>query len=83
MNLRTVLAALVATAVASPHYPRQDGGSPSQPDRLEEQYNISIQGVLDNIGGSGSKAPGADDGVIIASPSTEEPNCTCNQNEMK
>ncbi|PVH94434.1 carbohydrate-binding module family 20 protein [Periconia macrospinosa] len=76
MKLQAALVALVATAaVASPRYHSRDSQIPQpQLARLEQQYSVSIQGVLDNIGGSGSKAPGAADGVIIASPSTQEPN---------
>jgi glucoamylase len=46
-------------------------------DRLEgaiaKQYRIAFQSVLDNIGPHGKKAPGASAGVIIASPSTNDP----------
>ena len=35
---------------------------------------IALQGVLNNIGASGSKAPGASSGIVIASPSTANPN---------
>jgi len=36
---------------------------------------IAIQGVLNNIGPDGSKAPGAGPGYIIASPSRDDPPC--------
>ncbi|KAI0193802.1 carbohydrate-binding module family 20 protein [Astrocystis sublimbata] len=42
---------------------------------VEKQRAISLQGVLNNIGPEGSRAPGAGAGVIIASPSKENPNC--------
>lgn len=42
---------------------------------VEKQRAISLQGVLNNIGPDGSKASGAGAGVIIASPSTDNPNC--------
>ena len=38
------------------------------------QSPISKQGILDNIGPSGLKAHGAKSGVVIASPSTSNPN---------
>ncbi|KAI0144327.1 carbohydrate-binding module family 20 protein [Xylariaceae sp. FL1272] len=41
---------------------------------VTKQRAISLQGVLNNIGPDGSKASGASSGVIIASPSTEDPN---------
>ncbi|KAF1954058.1 putative glycosyl hydrolase, family 15 [Byssothecium circinans] len=75
--LLRILVAVLATALfhgatAGPIRSRQY--TQPQPQSIEAQYDISIQGVLDNIGGSGSEAPGADNGVIIASPSTQEPN---------
>lgn len=42
---------------------------------VEKQRSISLQGVLKNTGPNGSRAPGAGAGVIIASPSTVNPNC--------
>ncbi|KAI0441179.1 carbohydrate-binding module family 20 protein [Xylaria telfairii] len=41
---------------------------------VEKQRSISLQGVLKNTGPNGSRAPGAGAGVIIASPSTVNPN---------
>jgi glucoamylase len=35
-----------------------------------------LRAVLDNIGPQGSEAKGVSAGIIIASPSTENPNCT-------
>ncbi|KAF2646823.1 glucoamylase [Massarina eburnea CBS 473.64] len=75
MLLQTILTALAATplhgVVAKPLHPRQI--AQPGPSNIETEYNISIQGVLDNIGG-GSKASGVYTGVILASPSTQEPN---------
>lgn len=42
---------------------------------VQKERAISLQGVLNNIGPHGSRAPGAGAGVIIASPSTVNPNC--------
>jgi hypothetical protein len=36
---------------------------------------IALQGVLDNIGPSGVKVPGAGRGIVIASPSKVDPDC--------
>lgn len=36
---------------------------------------IALQGVLNNIGPHGSRVPGAGAGYVVASPSTENPNC--------
>ncbi|KAI1157404.1 carbohydrate-binding module family 20 protein [Nemania serpens] len=41
---------------------------------VQKERAISLQGVLNNIGPHGSRAPGAGAGVIIASPSTVNPN---------
>ncbi|KAI0100346.1 carbohydrate-binding module family 20 protein [Nemania sp. FL0031] len=41
---------------------------------VEKQRAVSFQGVLNNIGPNGSLVPGAGAGVIVASPSTEDPN---------
>lgn len=74
MILRPFIAALAAASlskiVAKPIHSRDDFTS-----KIEQQNKVSLQGVLDNIGPSGSKAPGASAGVIIASPQTEDPNC--------
>ncbi|KAI1757169.1 carbohydrate-binding module family 20 protein [Xylaria castorea] len=41
---------------------------------VEKERTISLQNVLKNIGPSGSRVPGAGAGVIVASPSTVNPN---------
>ncbi|KAA8574592.1 hypothetical protein EYC84_006034 [Monilinia fructicola] len=41
---------------------------------LASQSPISLQGILNNIGPDGSKAPGASAGIVVASPSTVDPN---------
>ncbi|KAK3353146.1 family 15 glycosyl hydrolase [Lasiosphaeria hispida] len=38
-----------------------------------QEREIALQGVLDNIGPSGTKVPGAAAGIVIASPSKENP----------
>lgn len=40
---------------------------------LAAQSPVALQGILDNIGSSGSKASGANPGVIVASPSRSSP----------
>ena len=64
-------------------------GLPAEPHRLQSRATgslasfitaespIAVQGVLNNIGPNGSKAPGASAGIVIASPSTSNPNCMC------
>ena len=42
---------------------------------ITSESPMALQGVLNNIGSTGSKAPGAASGLVIASPSTTNPNC--------
>lgn len=42
---------------------------------IAKQRNISIAGVLANIGADGSEASGVPAGVVIASPSKSDPDC--------
>jgi hypothetical protein len=42
---------------------------------LSSENTVALQGVLANIGASGSKASGASAGVVVASPSKTNPNC--------
>ena len=35
----------------------------------------SLQGILDNIGPDGAKVAGASSGIVVASPSTVNPDC--------
>ncbi|KAF7860293.1 hypothetical protein EAF04_008421 [Stromatinia cepivora] len=41
---------------------------------LTSESPIALQGILNNIGPNGSKAPGASAGIVVASPSTVDPN---------
>lgn len=42
---------------------------------VEQERAISLQGVKNNIGASGSKAQGAGAGFVVASPSKTDPDC--------
>lgn len=42
---------------------------------ITAETNVSINGVLANIGGGGSKAPGVSAGIVVASPSRSDPDC--------
>ena len=46
-------------------------------DFISAESPIARQGILDNIGANGTKAWGAAEGIVIASPSTSDPDCTC------
>lgn len=65
---------LAATgAVAFPRYPmykRADVDS-----FINSQTPIALEGVLNNIGADGSLVSGASSGVVVASPSKDDPDC--------
>ena len=42
---------------------------------VTSQADVSIKGVLANIGSDGSKAQGAAAGIVVASPSKSSPDC--------
>ena len=42
---------------------------------IASESPIALQGVLNNIGSTGSKVPGAASGLVVASPSTSNPDC--------
>lgn len=46
---------------------------------IKSQAQVSINGVLANIGPNGSKAPGVPAGILIASPSRSDPDCESSQ----
>ena len=69
-NLLTL--ALLAPAVASASLPRD------QPDLsayIKTESNVSLHGVLNNIGSHGKEVKGASDGIVVASPSKANPDC--------
>lgn len=45
-------------------------------DWLSTEADIALTGILNNIGDTGVWVQGAHNGVIVASPSTEGPDCT-------
>ena len=42
---------------------------------LSTETPIALQGILNNIGGSGLKAAGVEAGLVVASPSKSNPDC--------
>lgn len=42
---------------------------------LASETTVAREGILDNIGSSGAYAASAKSGIVIASPSTDSPNC--------
>ena len=53
-----------------------DGRQATLEDFIKTQSEISIKGVLANIGPDGSKVQGAAAGIVVASPSRSDPDCT-------
>lgn len=43
---------------------------------LSNEVNVALTSILNNIGSEGAWAHGAKPGVVVASPSTNEPDCT-------
>jgi hypothetical protein len=79
MIARTFVAALAATSLhgaAARLSIHQDNLAAT----IEKEYTIALEGVLNNIGPDGSQAPGALEGIIVASPSTENPDCEYPEN---
>ena len=50
--------------------------APSLDQFVSAESTTALQGILENIGPSGPKASGIDPGIVIASPSKANPNCT-------
>jgi glucoamylase len=72
-----VLATSLTSILASPVHnePRATGSLSSW---LAFENGVALQGILNNIGSSGSKAAGAKAGIIVASPSKSDPDCGFN-----
>lgn len=67
---------LLACVEASPIAQAQGERQLSTVDSfVKSQAEISIKGVLANIGTDGSKAQGAAAGIVVASPSRSDPDC--------
>lgn len=43
---------------------------------IESENTVALKGVLSNIGPKGSGASGASAGIVVASPSKSNPDCT-------
>lgn len=43
---------------------------------LSNEVDVALTGILNNIGSEGAWAHGAKPGVVVASPSTNDPDCT-------
>ena len=54
----------------------QDRATRSLDDFIASESSIALQGILNNIGSAGSNAAGVTLGLVVASPTKENPNCT-------
>jgi glucoamylase len=43
---------------------------------IQSESTVALQGVLNNIGANGTSDAGASPGVVVASPSKSNPDCT-------
>lgn len=82
MILPKVLGAVVAAVAislgtANAHVAQHLYARDELDDFITKQREISITGVLANIGADGSKASGAAAGAVVASPSKSNPDCKC------
>lgn len=69
-----VLATSLTSIVGSPVQGKRQASS-SLDAWLASESPIALQGVLDNIGAGGAKAVGAKAGIVVASPSQNDPPC--------
>jgi hypothetical protein len=79
LQLFLLLAAFIATSQGdrvSTNVPLKRQSTPLD-DFISTESPIARQGILDNIGANGTNAWGAADGIVIASPSTSDPDCKC------
>lgn len=74
MHFSSYLTTVAALAVPSLQAPQ--AGSDQVVERLISQRFASYNGIMTNIGGSGkseANAPGASPGLVVASPTKENP----------
>lgn len=75
MLAKPIFAALAAVAVAHPVLESRQNPQRTLEEFIAQQYNISLQGAVLNIGGvNGNVVPDASTGFVVASPSTVNPN---------
>ena len=60
-----------------PFYNNEERATGSLASFLSSEGPIALQGLLNNIGSGGALAPGAEAGLVIASPSKANPDCQC------
>lgn len=71
LNTAALATSLAALAAGSPLLPQRRS---TLDDFVRSERRIALQGAINNIGGTGSSlVPGADPGIVVASPSTVNP----------
>lgn len=76
-GLTGVATFLIQYSFATPldHLRHEERATGSLSNFIASESPVALQGVLNNLGSTGSKAPGAASGLLVASPSTSSPNC--------
>jgi glucoamylase len=64
----TLLGALLSSAVVA-------SAASGLDTFVSSESETALRGVLANIGPNGAKVPGADAGIVVASPSQTDPDC--------
>lgn len=67
-------AVCVRHSLAAPHMEARATGTLDS--FIASESPIALQGVLNNIGAAGADAAGAAPGIVVASPSKNNPDCT-------
>ena len=60
-----------------PFHDNEERSAGSLASFIASESPIALQAVLNNIGSSGALAPGAEAGLVVASPSKANPDCQC------
>lgn len=63
-------------SLAGHPYYRADVSNHPLESFIASETLISLEGILDNIGPNGTQVEGAASGLVIASPSKADPDCT-------
>ena len=66
---------LAQVPLVSPLALYQDRATMPLDDFIASESSIALQGILNNIGSSGSKVAGAALGLVVASPTKQNPDC--------
>lgn len=78
LNLAMIipLLAILTVVFAATQAPISINPQASLDEWLSTEVDLALTGILNNIGSEGAWAHGAKPGVVVASPSTNDPDCT-------